>query len=62
MDKHFKETKLEQNLPVVLALVGIWYNDFWSESVEEAGHGDVGEIGVETDVISRRPNPSFAAL
>ena len=30
MDKHFKETKLEQNLPVVLALVGIWYNDFWS--------------------------------
>ena len=29
MDKHFKETKLEDNLPVILALVGIWYNDFY---------------------------------
>lgn len=29
MDKHFKETKLENNLPVILALLGIWYNDFY---------------------------------
>jgi len=29
MDKHFKETPLEQNLPVILALIGIWYNDFY---------------------------------
>lgn len=29
MDLHFKETKLEDNLPVILALVGIWYNDFY---------------------------------
>lgn len=29
MDVHFKETKLEENLPVILALVGIWYNDFY---------------------------------
>lgn len=29
MDKHFKETPLEKNLPVILALVGIWYNDFY---------------------------------
>lgn len=29
MDRHFKETKLEDNLPVILALVGIWYNDFY---------------------------------
>jgi len=29
MDKHFKETPLEQNLPVILAVVGIWYNDFY---------------------------------
>ncbi|BGP57871.1 glucose-6-phosphate isomerase [Rhodotorula sphaerocarpa] len=29
MDKHFLETKLEDNLPVILALLGIWYNDFY---------------------------------
>ncbi|BGP42993.1 glucose-6-phosphate isomerase [Rhodotorula kratochvilovae] len=29
MDKHFLETKLEDNLPVILALVGLWYNDFY---------------------------------
>lgn len=30
MDKHFKTAPLEENLPVILALVGIWYNDFYS--------------------------------
>jgi glucose-6-phosphate isomerase len=29
MDKHFKETPLESNLPVILAVLGIWYNDFY---------------------------------
>ena len=29
MDKHFKETKLEDNLPVLMAVLGIWYNDFY---------------------------------
>jgi glucose-6-phosphate isomerase len=29
MDKHFRDTPLERNLPVILALVGIWYNDFF---------------------------------
>ncbi|KAK0445469.1 glucose-6-phosphate isomerase [Armillaria borealis] len=29
MDKHFKETPLESNLPVLLAIIGIWYNDFY---------------------------------
>ena len=29
MDVHFKETPLEQNLPVILALLGVWYNDFY---------------------------------
>lgn len=33
MDKHFRETEFENNLPVVLALLGIWYNNFFgSES------------------------------
>ena len=29
MDKHFKETPLESNLPVLMAVIGIWYNDFY---------------------------------
>ncbi|WP_432464083.1 glucose-6-phosphate isomerase [Agarivorans sp. QJM3NY_33] len=34
MDKHFAETDFEQNLPVILALLGIWYNNFFgAESV-----------------------------
>jgi glucose-6-phosphate isomerase len=31
IDKHFKETPLENNLPVLLAAIGIWYNDFYGE-------------------------------
>ncbi|MFN2359467.1 MAG: glucose-6-phosphate isomerase [Marinobacter sp.] len=29
MDQHFRNTPLEQNLPVVMAMLGIWYNNFW---------------------------------
>ena len=29
MDKHFQEASLEKNVPVILALIGIWYNDFY---------------------------------
>ncbi len=28
-DQHFLNTPLEQNIPVVMALLGIWYNNFW---------------------------------
>jgi glucose-6-phosphate isomerase len=28
MDEHFRTTPLEKNLPVVLALLGVWYNNF----------------------------------
>jgi glucose-6-phosphate isomerase len=30
MDEHFRTTPLEQNIPVVMALLGIWYNDFFA--------------------------------
>ena len=36
MDKHFSTTPAEKNLPVLLALIGIWYNKF---------------LGAETDAI-----------
>jgi glucose-6-phosphate isomerase len=31
MDKHFKTAPLEQNLPVIMAVLGIWYNDFYGK-------------------------------
>ena len=29
MDEHFRTTPLERNLPVLMGLIGIWYNDFF---------------------------------
>lgn len=29
LDEHFRTTRLEENLPVVLGLLGIWYNNFF---------------------------------
>ncbi|KAG8758027.1 glucose-6-phosphate isomerase [Serendipita sp. 396] len=29
MDKHFTSTPLENNLPVILAVLGVWYGDFY---------------------------------
>lgn len=34
MDKHFTQTPLQQNLPVLLALIGIWYNNFHGAETE----------------------------
>lgn len=34
MDKHFSSTPLEKNLPVLLGLIGIWYNNFFSAETE----------------------------
>ncbi len=28
-DKHFREVPLEQNIPVIMALLGLWYRNFW---------------------------------
>jgi glucose-6-phosphate isomerase len=30
MDHHFATTPLEQNLPVILGLLGVWYINFWN--------------------------------
>ncbi|ABB24023.1 glucose-6-phosphate isomerase [Pelodictyon luteolum DSM 273] len=29
MDEHFQEAPLEENIPVILALLGVWYNNFF---------------------------------
>ncbi|MHA7829677.1 MAG: glucose-6-phosphate isomerase [Flagellimonas sp.] len=34
MDTHFKETPFEENIPVVLGLISIWYNNFYKAETE----------------------------
>ncbi|MEJ5377328.1 MAG: glucose-6-phosphate isomerase [bacterium] len=34
MDLHFKNTPLEKNIPVILALISIWYNNFFGTHTE----------------------------
>ena len=34
MDTHFKEEPFEKNIPVILALIGIWYNNFFGAASE----------------------------
>jgi glucose-6-phosphate isomerase len=34
MDVHFKEASFEKNIPVLLALIGIWYNNFFKAESE----------------------------
>ncbi|MEL7532379.1 MAG: glucose-6-phosphate isomerase [Bacteroidota bacterium] len=34
MDHHFKTAALEENLPVILALLGVWYNNFFEAESE----------------------------
>ncbi|MFC4741073.1 glucose-6-phosphate isomerase [Flavobacterium ponti] len=34
MDTHFKETSFDKNIPVVLALISVWYNNFFGAETE----------------------------
>lgn len=34
MDKHFKQEPFEKNIPVILAVIGIWYNNFFAAASE----------------------------
>ncbi len=34
MDTHFKNSPLEENIPVILALIGIWYTNFFNTETE----------------------------
>jgi glucose-6-phosphate isomerase len=34
MDQHFKTSPFEENIPVILALIGIWYNNFHGAQTE----------------------------
>ena len=34
VDEHFRTTPVERNVPVILALIGIWYNNFYGAETE----------------------------
>lgn len=34
MDNHFRTTPFEKNIPVILALIGIWYNNYYGTETE----------------------------
>lgn len=34
MDEHFRTTSFESNIPVILGLIGIWYNNFFGAETE----------------------------
>ena len=34
MDTHFKETPFKKNIPVILAFIGVWYNNFFGAETE----------------------------
>jgi glucose-6-phosphate isomerase len=34
MDEHFKSADFQENIPVVLALISVWYNNFWEAESE----------------------------
>ena len=34
MDEHFRTAELKENMPVILALIGIWYNNFFQAESE----------------------------
>lgn len=34
MDEHFRDAPLDQNLPVILGLMGIWYNNFFGAQTQ----------------------------
>jgi glucose-6-phosphate isomerase len=34
IDQHFREKKFEENIPVILALLGIWYRNFYNAPTE----------------------------
>ena len=34
MDQHFRSARLEDNIPVILALIGLWYNNFFGAETE----------------------------
>ncbi|HEX8038015.1 MAG TPA: glucose-6-phosphate isomerase, partial [Chryseosolibacter sp.] len=68
MDTHFREAPFEKNLPVILALIGIWYNNFFGAASEAilpydqylhrfAAYFQQGNMESNGKSVDRRGNP-----
>lgn len=69
MDKHFAEAPLQQNIPVIMAMLGIWYNNFFgSESMailpydqylhRFAAYFQQGDMESNGKTVDREGNPT----
>ena len=68
MDRHFAETPFEKNLPVTLALLGVWYNNFFGAQTQAilpydqylsrfAAYFQQGDMESNGKTISKRGKP-----
>ncbi|MEO6918662.1 MAG: glucose-6-phosphate isomerase [Collimonas sp.] len=64
MDQHFQSAPLEQNMPVIMALLGIWYRDFFDyRSVSIAPyHQDLGNFPSYLQQLEMESNGKRVAL
>ena len=64
MDEHFRATPFERNLPVVLALLGIWYDDFFraeTQAVLPYSH-DLGRLPAYLQQLDMESNGKHVDL
>lgn len=70
MDKHFSSAPLAENMPVLLALLGIWYRNFWqapthalcSYSYSLRRFADyIQQLDMESNGKSQQPNGDMVA-
>ena len=64
MDEHFRTTPFERNLPVVLALLGIWYDDFFraeTQAVLPYSH-DLGRLPAYLQQLDMESNGKHVDL
>ncbi|TRM57525.1 Phosphoglucose isomerase [Schizophyllum amplum] len=54
MDKHFTSTPLEENLPVLMALIGLWYNDFYGAQTHFADYFQQGDMESNGKTVTKK--------
>ena len=70
MDRHFRESSFEKNLPVILGMIGIWYNNFFGAASEAilpydqylhrfAAYFQQGNMESNGKSVDRNGNPTY---
>ena len=66
MDQHFKNTPFEKNMPVMLALLSIWYNNFYNCETEAVipynQYLEKFENGIRPYFIANRQNTKLLSI